>query len=274
MNDYSGAVSVLGRSGMDLDENDGQSKSHDWRISLLKGIVIVLGILLLVEGILYTLVMPCLSPATIEYSGLKTLTVQDLSEVLAPAGSSTWAKFDTSRAVSLLTTVSCVENVAVEKHFPDKVRIQITERESVAKTIVTVDGRSVPVQIDRNGVLFTVKNPVNDSSVPLISGLPVDKAGMRLPPKYRPLMEQIAAIRRLPQKYFAAISEIQVCPKEYGNYELVLYPIHTHVKVFTDRTLDEDQLKYMMVVLDVVKSIEPDATKIDLRYGSVSYSVR
>lgn len=87
-------------------------------------------------------------------------------------------------------------------------------------------------------------------------------------------MEQIASIRSLSQKYFAAISEIQVVPKEFGNYELVLYPINSHVKVLTDRSLNEDALKYMMVVLDVVNSIEPNVSEIDLRYGSVSYRKR
>ena len=97
---------------------------------------------------------------------------------------------------------------------------------------------------------------------------------MRLPAKYRPLMDQISSIRKLPQKYFAAISEIQVLPKEYGNFELAIYPVSTRARVLTDRSLNEDALKYMMVVLDVVNSIEPDAQEIDLRYGSVSYRRR
>ena len=98
--------------------------------------------------------------------------------------------------------------------------------------------------------------------------------GMRLPAKYRVLMEQISAIRNLSQKYFAAISEIQVVPKEYGNYELVLYPTQAKVRVLTDRSLTEDALKYMMVVLDVVNSIEPDVVEVDLRYDSLSYRCR
>jgi cell division protein FtsQ len=87
-------------------------------------------------------------------------------------------------------------------------------------------------------------------------------------------MEQIQDIRNLKQKYFAAISEIEVVPKEYGNYELVLYPIQAKVRVLTDRALNEEALQYMMVVLDVVNSIEPDVGEIDLRYGSVSYRKR
>ena len=112
--------------------------------------------------------------------------------------------------------------------------------------------------------------------LPLVSGIPVENIpeGMRIPQKYLGLMEQIAAIRELPQDYFAAVSEIHVVPKEYGNYELVLYPIHSKIRILTDRQLNEDALQYMIVMLDVVNSIEPDVAEIDLRYGSFSYRAR
>ncbi|MCR5605745.1 MAG: cell division protein FtsQ, partial [Treponema sp.] len=140
-----------------------------------------------------------------------------------------------------------------------------------------VDGHTVSVQIDENGVLFpSVGDVASDGSIPLITGLPFEyvQNGMRLPAKYRVFMEQIAKIKKLPQKYFAAISEIHVIPKDYGNYELILYPVHSKIRVLTDRTLDESALQYMMVMLDVVNSIEPNAVEIDLRYGSISYRTK
>ena len=85
------------------------------------------------------------------------------------------------------------------------------------------------------------------------------------------MIEQIAKIQALPQKYFAAISEICVVPKTYGNYELMLIPVNSRIRVLTGRALNEESLQYMMVVLDVVNSIEPNVTEIDLRYDSVSY---
>jgi len=250
----------------------------DKKMSVLKIIVIVLCLLLAFEAILYTLVIPCLAPAKVQFSGLSRLSSQQMIQTLETMGSSTWMQFDTNKAASLLSSIPGVESAVIDKRFPDRVIIQINEREPVAQTIVTVDNRSMPVQIDENGVLFpsTASNAAIDTNVPLVTGLPVDRVqeGMRIPEKYRTLMEQIAALRSLPQKYFAAISEIQVVPKEYGNYELVLYPIHSRVRVLTDRSLNEDALKYMMVVLDVVNSIEPDVSEIDLRYGSVAYRKR
>ncbi len=261
-----------------MEQVQTRPERKDKKLSLLKVIVLVLSILLVFEAFIYTLVIPCLSPVKIEFRGLKTLSAQELGVQIAGTSSTPWMKFDTSRAVSILSSVSAIETVSVDKRFPDRVIVQITEREAVAKTVVEVNGRSIPVQIDKNGVLFMANSLsfLQDSSIPLLSGLPVDTVqdGMRLPVKYRTLMEQIQDIRNLKQKYFAAISEIEVVPKEYGNYELVLYPIQAKVRVLTDRALNEEALQYMMVVLDVVNSIEPDVGEIDLRYGSVSYRKR
>ena len=59
-------------------------------------------------------------------------------------------------------------------------------------------------------------------------------------------------------------------PNEFGNYELALFPAQSKIKVLTDRALNEEALKYMMVVLDVVNQIGSEVSEVDLRYGSVS----
>ena len=152
------------------------------------------------------------------------------------------------------------------------------EREPVALTFVTMKDDTVAMQIDKNGVIFEGKKGLNIDSnkIPIISGLPIEylAQGMRIPSKYRPLIDQITKISELPQSYFAGISEICVQPKEFGNYELALIPSQSHIKVLTDRSLNEEALKYMMVVLDVVKQLGSDVCEIDLRYGSVSYRTK
>lgn len=253
-------------------------KASEKKYIALKIVVFVLGFFLFVEGIIYAFVLPCFGHPAIIYSGLDSFARKDIAERLAPLSNSSWTEFDTDRAASILSNVSYIERVSVDKRFPDKIFISVKERAPVAKTILSVNGVSKSVQIDENCVLFSIQSDsiLQDSSVPLISGLPIEnlQEGMRLPAKYRVLMEQISAIRNLSQKYFAAISEIQVVPKEYGNYELVLYPTQAKVRVLTDRSLTEDALKYMMVVLDVVNSIEPDVVEVDLRYDSLSYRCR
>lgn len=253
-------------------------KEKDKKLLALKVIVVVLGTFLVLEALVYSFVLPLFSTPEITYSGLNYITKNELKEKLSELDGVTWNGFSTEKAVSLLSTISSVESVSVDKRFPNTISVKIKERTPVAKSIICQDGISKSIQIDENGILFSVNSAslATDYSVPLVSGLPVDnlQEGMRLPAKYRVLMDQISDIRKLPRKYFAAVSEIQVVPKEYGNYELVLYPSQAKVKVLTDRNLNEDALQYMMVVLDVVNSIEPDVSEIDLRYGAVSYRRR
>ncbi|MBP5251395.1 MAG: FtsQ-type POTRA domain-containing protein [Treponema sp.] len=270
----------------DFDEYDiepyaEEEKKHSERkaVTILKIVVCILAVFVVLEALLYKFVLPCLTFPEIKFTGSENVSTEYLKNILLEDGEFTWISFDSERAASLLTSVSSVETVVIDKQFPDSISISVTERVPVAKAVFLIDGKMKGVQIDRNGVIFSSSDfskIARDSSIPVLSGFKEENLheGMRLPEKYRPLMEQLYKIQELKKNYFAAISEIRVIPKTYGNYELVLYPVKTHVRVRTDRTLNEDALKYMMVALDVVNSIEPDASEIDLRYGSVSYKKR
>lgn len=249
----------------------------DSKTVAVKIILLILCLLLLVEAMAYFFVVPCLGAVKIVWHGLSNYTVTDMSSVIAPQAGKNWMQFDREEAQSLIASVPGIEDVTVIKRFPDCIAIKVKERVPVAMTCVSLGERTVSVQIDRHGVLFPPPRMVKNSErLPLVSGIPVENIpeGMRIPQKYHGLMEQIAGIKALSQDYFAAVSEIHVVQKEHGNYELVLYPIHSKIKILTDRELNEDALQYMIVMLDVVSSIEPDVAEIDLRYGSFSYRAR
>ena len=257
-------------------ENAKKKDISDKRMAIIKIVVIILCLVLAFEVILYLFLVPCFAPVKIVFSG--THDASGVSRMLEPIKKKPWIRFDSAQAVSILSSVPGIESVSLEKRFPDHVFVRIKERTPVAMTFVVVDNRTIPVQIDENGVLFpvTASYSLGDGIIPLVTGLPVEriKNGMRLPANYCELMTQISRLRALPQRYFAAISEIHVVPKDYGNYELVLYPVHSKLRVLTDRTLNESTLRVMLVLLDVVNSVEPIVTEIDLRYGSVSYKTR
>lgn len=257
------------------DKTHVKEEKKDGKVVFFKVIAILFMIFLGIEAVIYAFLVPCFGIPRVEYKGLETISSDLLEEKLEPMATDSWNKFNPSRAVALLSTVSGIESVSVDKKFPDQVVISVRERVAVANSIVFENGRSKSVQIDENGVVFTANSDAlaQDTSIPLVTGIPSENLveGMRLPSKYRVLMEQISQIRSLPQKYFAVISEIQIVPKEFGNYELALYPAFSKVRVLTDPQLNEDAIKCMMVVLDVVNSIEADVSEVDLRYGSVSY---
>ena len=248
------------------------------KIKFIKTIFCVLCFALLCELVIYKYVMPSFSSPKVTVTGQKDYTAEEIARLLLPMNSTSWFDFDVDQAVSILSSEAGIDHVIVEKRFPDKIFINVSEREPVAVTFVMDKGSTKPVQIDKNGVLFPGKNnPAAEAALPIVSGLPVEymSKGMRIPSKYRPLIDQIAKISELPQHYFASLSEICVLPKDSGNYELALIPSQSKVKVLTDRALNEDALKYMLVVLDVVNQIGTDeVAAVDLRYGSVSYITR
>ena len=261
------------------DDFDSSSEGKtEKKIKMIKVIFCVLCFALLCELVIYKYIMPSFSSPKVTVTGQKEYSAEEIARLLLPMNCSTWFDFDVEQAVSLLSSEAGIDHVMVEKKFPDKIYVNVSEREPVAVTFVVENGSSAPVQIDKNGVLFPGKKAALDEDfLPIVSGLPVEymSKGMRIPSKYRPLIDQISKISQLPQHYFASLSEICVLPKDSGNYELALIPAQSKVKVLTDRALNEDALKYMLVVLDVVNQIGTDeVAAVDLRYGSVSYITR
>ncbi|MCR5187813.1 MAG: FtsQ-type POTRA domain-containing protein [Treponema sp.] len=261
----------------DLSINQEEDKSEK-KIRVIKILFCILCLFLIGELVVYKYVMPCFSSPKVTVAGQAAYSAEEIARMLLPMESSNWLDFDVNQAVAIISSEAGIDHVSVEKKFPDKILINLEERKPVAVTLVVENGKTSAMQIDKNGVLFPGKANITSDvdEVPIVSGLPVEymSKGMRIPSKYRPLIDQITKISALPQKYFASISEICVLPKEYGNYELALIPSQSKVKVLTDRALNEDALKYMMIVLDVVNQIGTDVSEVDLRYGSVSYRKR
>lgn len=258
--------------------DEAQEDSADKKIKAIKIIFAILCFLLVGELIVYKYILPSFSSPKISVTGLSSYTPEDFAEKLAPFSNANWFDFDVDQAAAVISNDAGIDSVVVEKHFPDKILIKVEERKPVAMIFLMDNGISSALEIDKNGVIFPQRAAeVNDNSyMPIISGLPVEymAQGMRIPLKYRPLIDQIARIKSLPQQYFASVSEICVLPKDTGNYELALIPAQAKVKVLTDRSLNEEALKYMMIVLDVVNQLGSNVTEVDLRYGSVSYKTR
>lgn len=258
-----------------LDEEvNNEEESDAKKIKIIKIVFCILCLFLVGELIIYKYVIPCFDSPKVTIEGQKNYSGEEIAQMLLPMNSTNWLNFDVEGAVSILSSEPGLEKVTVEKKFPDKIYIKVVEREPVAVTFVDDDGFSNPVQIDRNGVLFPIKNQnqLNSNEIPIISGLPIEHmtGGMRISAKYKPIIDQVSKIRDLGQNYFAGLSEICVMPKEIGTYELALIPSQSKIKVLIGRSLNEDSLKYMMVILDVVNLLDTDVSEVDLRYGSVS----
>lgn len=252
-----------------------RKKQDEKFIKWIKIFVLSLLVVFFIELIIFKIIQPSLNNPKIIVKGNSNYSTEYLMSKLVSTQENNWFGFSVENIASNLSSISGIESVTVKKVFPDKVHVNIKERESVAMIFVNKENHTVPIQIDKNGVLFeNINNEiVGDGSIPIISGIPVEhlSEGMRIPAKYRVLIDQITELHKSSKQYFLGISEICVVPKTYGNYELVLIPANSKVRVLISRFLSVEVLDCMLVVLDVVNSIEPNVTEIDLRYNSVSY---
>ena len=232
---------------------------EDSKARLLKLLVIVLTAVLVIEALLYVVVFPCFSSVKITVSGLETLDSNTLIKQSGMNVTGSWVGFDTAEFVSRLESLSAVESVSAEKKFPNQVIVRVNERKPVAVSLLNCDSKSVLVQIDKNGVIFTGLD-INESNI-----------GLQIDSKYWALTEQLSQIAEVCPVYLSALSEINVVPTVYDSYELVLYPIHSRTRILADRALDEELLQKMMVILDVSNFMDSGFSEVDMRYGCVSY---
>ena len=182
-------------------EKTSKEENGDNKIKVVKVIFGILCFFLVAELIIYKYVMPAFSSPKVTVSGQNLYSAEEIAEKLLPMNSTNWVNFNVGEAVSILSSEPGIDNVIVEKHFPDRIYINVVEREPVALTFISDDGFTNPVQIDKNGVLYPVKDraEVDSNIIPIISGLPVEhmSGGMRIPSKYRPLIDQIYKISSL-----------------------------------------------------------------------------
>ena len=128
------------------------------RIRAIKWFVAVFAVIFAIEAVVYLIVIPSLQKPTIIWSGERNYNVVDLSKAISPMLNKSWAKFSEVEAAEYLLDVSGIEDAQVVKRFPDKVYINIVERTPVAMTFLSEGGKSVPIQIDKNGVLFAIRS--------------------------------------------------------------------------------------------------------------------
>jgi cell division protein FtsQ len=249
---------------------------------LLKRAAIVLSVALAVELVWFLGVTPCLPFARVEVKAIDGLSQET---ILRTAGIGEKASFITVNATAAehaLEALPLVESARVVKRFPDRLSIEITKRTAVAIALAVVDGRTVPIAFDRFGVVFNVGTGnaasalIAESKGPVISGMVFERPspGVRLPSFLDGFLSDLERLRRESPALLDALSEIRVQKRAYDGYELLLYPSKYPVRVRIGAELNEEVLRYMMLVLDVLASKGIEADEIDFRTGTAAYRAK
>jgi cell division protein FtsQ len=241
----------------------------------LKRILALIIVILSGELIWFFGVSPCMPFSKITVSGIPGI---EESAVLALAGIGEHSSFMTVNvpaAERALLSLPAVRSARVLKHFPGGIEVVLEPRRAAAMAFVEEGGRIFPALIDGDGIIFSVgREGFRENEVlPVISGLALETVfpGMKLPRIYHSFFARLEILSREAPELLAAISEIKINPKEYSGYDLTLYPAHRGVRVRVGQDINEETLRYMLLMLDVLSAKSHDIREIDFRTGTASY---
>ncbi|MDR0512916.1 MAG: FtsQ-type POTRA domain-containing protein [Treponema sp.] len=211
------------------------------------------------------------------YSGINR------EQVIAAAGITSRTSFFSANARSMeqaLAGFPTIQSVRVFRHFPDRLLIVFEGRTAVAASFATIGGRTVPVFFDNGGVIFRIggnegAHLQQPRQLPIVSGITIENPylGMRLPPLFGSFFRQLEHIGTTSPELLAAISEIRVNPQPFDGFDLILYPVHRRIRVRINE-LNEDTLRYTLLMVDVLASREPGIESIDFRSSIAWYVLR
>ncbi|MDR3174829.1 MAG: FtsQ-type POTRA domain-containing protein [Treponema sp.] len=245
----------------------------------IKVLIIAAASVLVLEFLWIFVISPCMPLSRLEVAGFSGL---DRKELLRQAGIGERASYISVNPRSVeknLGAIRELESVRVTKRFPNSVTILLVPRTAVAMAFGRTEGRQTPLYFDRHGVLFNAGSslsrtqPPQDLGLPVISGLPLED-DKPLPAIYLPLFASLDKIRGAEPRLLQAISEIRVNRKPFDGFDLVLYPVHSPIRVRLEPNLSEETLRYVMLMLDVFAEREREIEEIDFRTETASYRLK
>ena len=239
---------------------------------------IVLAILILGGKVIWLMGITPFRPFTridvIGYSGIPR------EQIFAAAGitaGSSYFSIDTRAMENALLTFPSIQSARVFRHFPDRLQIVLEGRRAVATALVNVGGRTMPVFFDSQGVIFRIGGDSESLSMalPVVSGLIIENPvpGMRLPAMFGSFFRQLDEIAMFSPELLGAISELRINPKPFDGFDLILFPVHSRIRVRINE-LNEATLRYTLLMVDVLASREPGIESIDFRSSIASYVLR
>ena len=182
---------------------------------------------------------------------------------------------NTSEIENRIAALPRIESVRVFKRFPDRLEININSRKAAAFAFANSGGRTIPVLFDRQGIIFQIgtdNQDIPESEFPIISGIEIEKPvlGMCLPARFFPFLEELDSIRINAPELLSAVSEIHIDRKSTDGFDITLFLLHYKIKVRLSG-LNEELLRYSLLVADVLSVREPEIEMIDFRGAVASY---
>jgi cell division protein FtsQ len=200
------------------------------------------------------------------------------------SGGEHWYSVSPAALEKRLEANPLVRQARVEKVFPDTLRMTVWGRVPAAVVLAASGGRTVPVLVDGDGVVYKIGSTSAEIDLPVISGISAgDTAlGSALPRAYGRIFSDLRALRAAAPALYALVSEVKVsaAPADDaqgpGSFDLLLFLTCSPVPVRARGAIDETLLRSTLMVLDLLsrQGVVKNIQELDFRSGDVVYKVR
>ena len=206
------------------------------------------------------------------------LSSSEILQLAGITGGESYFAIDAAEVEQRLLENNLIQAAKVEKSFPSAIKIVVEGREPFAIAFMEVEGNTVPVTLDREGVIFEMGEGVTDFELPVISGLTFQnlKLGTQLPSMFIPYLSRLSAVKESSGTLFEQISEIKFVEKSEGAFDVVIYPANSSIRIRTSSDINDMMLQQMFTVLDVIEEngIDKQTDELDFRGGKIVYKVK
>ncbi|MCX7656579.1 MAG: FtsQ-type POTRA domain-containing protein [Treponemataceae bacterium] len=236
-------------------------------------------LVLALEVLWYGVFLPLQPFQSIQVTPLEDYSREQLLAMAGITKTSSYLSLSVPATIRALERIPEIASVTVQKRFPSSLSITIVPREAVAVLLLSIENKICPAYVDHEGVIYKIKTSVHQPearvfNLPVLSGIEFrgeNPVGSRLPSALVPFLGRLEGIQRSNPQLFQCLSEIRILQKAYGNYELILYPLHYPIRVLANLQLNEETLRYMILVLDVLTQKGVQVSEVDFRSGTVSF---
>lgn len=206
-------------------------------------------------------------PASVALSSSKVM------EMAGITGGENYFSIDAKEIESKLMECNLIKAATVEKRFPSTIKIILEGRTPFAISFIDIDGRTVPVTMDKEGVIFEMGDQVSNYGLPVISGLSFQdfELGTRLPSIFVSYLMSMDSVKKSASDLFAQISEIKFVEKGEGIFDVVIYPTDGNIRARTGAELNDVTLRRVFTALEVVTSLGKKTDEVDCRTDKIVY---
>jgi cell division protein FtsQ len=243
---------------------------------IIKWLVAAVCIAVAAELIWLLGITPFMPFSRINVTAIEGLSHNDILQIAGINSQSSFISVDTDSVEMTLKSLAQIEDAKVLRRFPDRLEIILAGRKAAALTFAEISGRTAPVFFDASGVVFQIGPGGGldaSSELPVISGLVIENPGpgMRLPAMFNSFFGSLDALAAKEPELLKAVSEIRISRKSFDGFDLILYPVHKQIRVRLSE-LNEDLLRYTLLMVDVLAEKEPGVDYVDFRAGMASYT--